>query len=564
MSIAPGMPPSPQPAAAPPRSLLRQWLFPILVLALCAAFFVVVRLVPRFLTDVEDWMPYLMLGQMLAILLTALTLLVWLMFFSGFWWRTRFFLLGVALVLGCTAGAGFYQTIRKVELTTKPWGMVPVFHFIWEKSADEQFAEYLQKETSTPNDFPKLDATVGPEDFASYRGPRRDGVVSHFQLQTDWKQHPPQIVWKHPCVEGYSGIAVAGNIIVTIENRDKKEAVVCYDRTTGRQRWTYAYDAFYRDKMNMGDGPRSTPTIHKGRIFTIGGTGEMVCLNFEGKLQWKVNLLDDSKAKNVTWGLTCSPLIVGDLVIANPGVDKDDPGGASLVAFDQATGKKQWAVGNRRASYSSPQLATLDGCEQILVFDGEGLVSYDPATKKELWNFPWETKMDMNMIQPLVFAGDRVFISSEKENGCAMLHVKASEFNSLGKGVAWKVEVLWKNRNLGARFANPVSDGKRIFGLHGVTGIQVCLDVETGKQIWKNHDEIFGPGQMLLIGDTLMVISEEGVASLWDTKADEAKKLASFQVLDAKTKTWNTPALAGDQLFVRNQKEIVCLKLSRR
>ena len=206
--------------------------------------------------------------------------------------------------------------------------------------------------------------------------------------------------------------------MVTLEQRDEGETVVCYDRAGGWQRWAYGDGAFYKDAMHMGDGPRSTPTIHDNHIFSIGAAGDLVCLDAEGKKQWSANVLRDAKAKNIKWGLSGSPLIVDDLVVANAGIDDEAPANSSLIAYQKDTGTIRWRTGNRKAGYSSPQLATLAGKPQILLFDGAGLVGYDPSTGAELWQYPWVTMYEMNSIQPVVFQGDRVLISSEKPNGC--------------------------------------------------------------------------------------------------------------------------------------------------
>ncbi|HZZ80230.1 MAG TPA: PQQ-binding-like beta-propeller repeat protein, partial [Gemmataceae bacterium] len=394
-----------------------------------------------------------------------------------------------------------------------------------------------------------------------YRGAGSDGAVSWLALDTDWVKSPPKVEWFIKCGNGYSGIAVAGNLVVTLEQRKEGESVVCYDRNTGKQRWVHSYNDSYIDPTSMGNGPRSTPTIFNDRIYSIGATGELVCLNIKGEKQWSHNILKDAKAKNVKWGLTGSPLIVDDLVIANPGIDEkaEEPSHSSLIAYDLATGNIRWRSGNRPAGYSSPQLATIAGVTQIILFDGTGIVGYDPKTGRELWQHPWPTQFSMNSIQPLVL-GDRVFISSERTNGCAMLQIVK---DSAGEKPAWKVEIAWKNRNLAARYANPVSDGKSIFGLDNTGGELTCLDVATGKLHWKAEAE--GPGQLLLAKNALIVTNgKTGDVALFDLDTSECKELARFQTFAKQDKTWNTPALAGDLLFVRNQNQITCLKLTRR
>lgn len=538
------------PAQPTKPSAFRYVRFPLIVLAI----FTPLVLLPWFWNLLrlpeEGVLPTVMASQFAA-LLGILILTVWWIFFSGVPWLLR---LGLFVVVSAGVVAAF-MSVGKIEVTMNTFGLVPRIPWLpWQSSPEEKLAKHLEEEKQKNDDLPAIDATIGVEDFARYRGAKADGIIRYAQLQTDWDTHRPEILWKLPCPGGYGGIAVAGNIAVTLQQRGEQEVVVCYDRATGRERWAYAYDANYKDIM--GDGPRSTPTIHDGRIFTCGATGELLCLGVDGKKQWQINILEDSRAKNIKWGLTGSPLIVDDLVIAHAGHDPNVRADASLVAFEQKTGKKRWATGDRPAGYSSPHLATLAGVPQILLFDGAGLVAYDPKSGRELWNTPWITKFEMNMIQPVIIGSDQVFVSSEASpNGCALFRIKTPD-NSNG----WRVETVWKNKNLGARFANPVTDGKHIFGLHSLQGELRCLDVADGSIKWQGDRQ--GPGQMLLIGDHLLVMSAEGVLRLFATDAADATELARFTVFN--DKTWNTPSFAGNQLFVRNQMEIACIKMPRK
>ncbi len=544
-------------SATPTIAWWRSIYFPLIVLAVFGSIFAIPWICIAAGVDTNELPPPpLMMSQWLAPLAAILLIAVWWLFLSTFGWAIR--LSVAALVIA--AGAGFFFSVRDVEMTKGRVSLVMRIHFRWETTADDRLAAHLANQAT--DDLPPIDARVGLEDFPRYRGANLDGVVRFARLNASWDKNPPKEQWSHPCPGGYSGVAVAGNIVVTLEQRRGAQTVVCCDRATGRQRWTYLLGSAYTDRNKMGDGPRSTPTIHDSRIYCIGATGEMVSLNVEGKKQWSVNILDDAKAKHVKWGMTASPLIVDDLVITNPGIDEevDYPTDGAVIAYDQATGKIRWrTTGKRKASYSSPQLVKFAGVPQILLFGGDGLISYD-KTGKELWQFPWVTDFSMNSIQPVVVGDDRVFISSEMSNGCSMLRVKAPE-NDKG---SWSVETVWKNKNLAARYANPVSDGKSIFGLHNLQGKLICLDVETGKVKWRGGLE--GPGQLLLTDGLLLVVNgDTGDVALFDEDGNEKARHQSF---DKKDKTWNTPALAGDQLFVqlfvRNQTEIVCLKLPRR
>ncbi len=490
-------------------------------------------------------------SQWLAPPLAILLLVLWWLFLSPVSWLTRFagFFAAVLLV-----GGGLWLCVRDVEITKGRVTLVPLLHWVWEP-------QFVEEESASPNELPAIYGYIGDKDFPRYRGANSDGFVNWATLATDWDKTPPTLQWGRPCGNGYSGIAVAGNIVVTLEQRADGESVVCYDRISGKQRWAKASkDVAYRDKNRMGDGPRSTPTIHNDHIYTIGATGELACRKLDGEFVWGTNVIKDAKAKNVVWGLTGSPLIVDDLVIAHAGINDDAPANSAVIAYEKTKGEIRSRAGNRPAHYTSPQLATLAGIPQILIFDGAGLISYEPKTGKELWNFPWVSDFPTHSAQPVILGNDRVFISSEQKNGCAMLRIKAPENDK----DSWSHAVVWKNKNLAARYANPVTDGKSIFGLHALQGVLTCLDADTGKLKWKGERE--GPGQLLLAQNALIVINgDDGKMALFDPNStSECVELARRPAFDNRDKTWNTPALAGDQLFVRNQAHIVCWKLPQR
>jgi outer membrane protein assembly factor BamB len=539
--------PGPTVAAAPTRPPRRFRIrFPVTVLIVAALIFFWPVLWVLGWEAVGQEAPFVMwFGFLMFVVpLTVVVLAVWWLFFAAVSWKTR--LLG--FVLAAILLGAFIGSIRRVEMTMPTSNVIwPKFYMVWDQLPDQRRANF---QMATVDKDVKLYLTVGPEDFARYRGPAADGVSAGPALETDWKAHPPKIVWQHPSGGGYSGFAVAGNIVVTLEQLPGKESLVCYDRATGRQRWAHTYDAYHKDVM--GDGPRGTPLIADGFVYSLGAAGELVCLNGEtGNKSWSVNVLDDCKAKKPQWGLAGSPLLVGDHIIVNAGVDPDHPAGMAVAAYDRKTGKRDWATGNRKAGYSSPQLATLAGKQQILVFDGEGLGGFDPADGKELWFHEWKTFAEMNDIQPLVI-GDDVFISSEATNGCALVRVKPPQGDA-----GWTAETVWSNKGFAAKYANPVLHNGSIYGLSN--GVLYCLDPATGEKRWKLLGR-YGMGQLLLRGNTLVIMTDGGDVALVAADPKAGRELARLSVFDGK-KTWNTPALAGDQLFLRNQMDMACVQL---
>jgi outer membrane protein assembly factor BamB len=475
----------------------------------------------------------------LAIPVGAMILLLWLAFLSGFRWRTRLAALGtLAALVG-----GLIACTDHVELTGDV-GIIPVFK--WE--VRPQRADLSGGGGS--EGLPPIDLKVDPvRDFPSYRGPHADGVVQGITLVKDWKARPPRELWRRPCGGGFAGFAVAGNVAVTIEQRGDNEVIVCLDAATGRERWAHTYEARFHHPT--GDGPRATPTIADGDVYSLGATGWLVSLEGKtGKRKWGINILDDNQATNVQWALTGSPLVVGDRVLVNAGIDPEKNVGRALAAYDRQTGKRVWGSGNHRAGYSSPELAWLAGREQVLLFDGGGLAGFDPASGKELWQFPWESFNDQNIMQPLVFSPDKVYISSETTNGGVLLRVRA-------EGDKFTAEPVWANRQLCARYCNPVAVQGHVYGLS--SGYLVCLEAETGTRRWRSKKK-YDNGQLLGVGDVLLVQGEFQEVALVAADPEGFRELAQMRVSDA-PKALNTPALAGNRLFLRNHLEMVCYEL---
>jgi outer membrane protein assembly factor BamB len=554
--------PAPKPAAAPTRRH-RFW-FPLLVLFLLVCAFATPIVLEEFELVPEQRQVIGMYVEMFGVLGSVALLLVWWLFLSGFSWTTK---LSVVVLLGMAVG-GLIYSVRDVELVlVGNYYLRPKLKFKWVQTPDEALAAHR---AALPKiDLPPVDLTIGPSDFPCYRGRDGDGIARGGpDLALDWSKSGPRVVYRQPCLGGYASFALAGNVAITAEQRSKDDQVlglvVCYDRATGRERWAYDQLGVYKDKSKMGDGPRATPAVDdQGRVFAVGAGGLLVCLDgTTGKELWKIDVLKDAGATNTIWGLSCSPLVVGDVVVVNPGSGSGESAGRAVCAYDRKTGTRVWAAGDHKAGYSSPRLAKLGGVPQILIFDADGLAGLDPANKgKELWRFTWKTFSDMNDVQPLVYGDDRVFISSELANGCAMVRVKK------GADGEWKAEEVWAHKRFWAKFSNPVIVGVAIFGLSG--GDLYSLDAESGKVFWKERGHgRFGQGQVIAAGDRLLVQSDEGTIYYVAAETLAFKELGHLKVLEkqetteSEPKTWNTPALAGTQLFLRdNEKQMACVEL---
>ncbi|MCS6851888.1 MAG: PQQ-like beta-propeller repeat protein [Gemmataceae bacterium] len=479
-------------------------------------------------------------GTLAVSLLVYLGLSLWVLALSGWSWWRRLVLVALPIVV-------YKATVRQLSFTGD---MVPVVEFFW----DPTFAERLAAHATAPAELPAVDASVRLTDFPEYRGRNRDGVVVGPLLERDWQVHPPKLLWRRPVGGGYASIAVAGNLAVTIEQRGDDEAVVAYDTATGNERWVHRYPAHFKEVLG-GPGPRATPTIADGLVYALGATGRLTCLEAAtGQLRWETDILQDSE--NLRWGMTASPLVYDEVVVVNPGRQPPTASAAALLALNRKTGAAVWKSGQHRAGYSSPMLVTLAGRRQVLLFDGEGVAGYDAADGTELWRYPWLTQEFINVAQPIVLPGDRLFISSGYGVGCNLLQVRQHD----GK---WEVSPLWGNgsnlRALRCKFTSPVHYQGHIYGLDENGGLLTCLDAQTGQLRWKEGR--YGHGQVLLTQGLLLICSEKGQLALVEATPEGHRELGRFQALTPNPKNWNQHALANGRVYVRNHEEMACYDL---
>lgn len=500
-------------------------------------------------------------------IVTVLLLLAWLLFFPPFQ-RKLAFPLAAVLYLGMVGVV--VGSIRNVHFNGD---MRPTVTFRWEPTLEERLQSYKSSETGGDKAVQQVDWTPAIDDMPDTRGPHRDGIVASPTFSDDWTAHPPKELWRRPCGEGYSPFAVVGPAAVTIEQRGPNEAIVSYDVDTGHERWVHEYPGRFSETMG-GVGPRAAPLIAGTDVFTIGGLGDFYCTDLStGKPRWHVNILTsnglekDGQPFNIVWAMSSAPLVIDDMVIVNAG----GPVGNGLVAYTRADGKLIWkGAGLRsvqigpgdinRAGYSSPELVTLAGEPQILIFDGVGLRSCSPKNGDQLWFHQFDhgdSPGRVNVAQPLVIGDDRVFISASYTRGCDMLRVtKAADGKWNNPESVWDEKV---KRNMRCKFSSPVLHNGYIYGLD--EGFLTCLDAETGERKWKRDRATqFGHGQMLLTNNRIVLFSEFGDLVLIDASPEGLKELARVPVLHGE-KTWNPLSLARGRAFLRNHLEAVCLQL---
>jgi outer membrane protein assembly factor BamB len=399
-----------------------------------------------------------------------------------------------------------------------------------------------------------------PSNWPQFRGPRRDGIVRETGLRFDWTDdNRPKNLWtdKQKIGRGWSSFAVVDGLAITQEQRGEEETVVCYDFATGTQIWTHADEAHFKS-ANGGNGPRATPTVVGRRVYTLGSTGILNCLNVvTGEPYWSTNILDDAGAENLSWAMAGSPLVAGNLVFVNPG----NGNGKAVIAYDRFTGKIVWAAGNDMAGYSSPTLHRIHGVPQLLVFGNEALVAYDPNTGREFWRFAFVNDPKINVVLPIVH-GNKVLVSSSYGGGSALLRVDLND----GK---WSAKQVWaEKRFFQLKFNDGIYKDGYVYGL--AESILTCIEFKTGKLVWRVRGN-FGYGQVLLVGDTLVVTGENGRVTFVKAEPKRPREMPGFQALNRNLGTlgdkglgWNHAVINRGRLLIRSDLEVACYDLTAR
>ena len=482
--------------------------------------------------------------------LTVFLLLLWWTFWSRLPWQTR----GQGLVLLAIIGGTSLAAFRFDEFNG---AMIPRFSPRWQPSKKDHASEFFKsaeatKSTATKDDFTNETLVPTAGDWPAFRGPNRDDVVVGESLRSDWDAKPPKQLWKHPIGSGWGAFAVIGRRAWTLEQRGENEMCVCYDTETGRELWSHS-DSVRFSSPEGGVGPCSTPTVHDGKVFTQGATGILNCLDAAtGVLVWTHNMLEDAGSPNLSWGQCGSPLIVDDLVIVSPGANNEASKAkkSAVIAYRQLDGAKAWAVADGRGSYASPHLATLNGERQVLIVFGHGIEGLSPKTGENRWSFLWENSQRINAAQPLAVGDTRVLIGSGYGKGSVLIGFQPND-----KWGAWDALERWQSKQFKLKFNGAVRRGDHVYGLD--EGMLTCLSLKNGKRLWKQGR--YGYGQMLLVEDKLLILSEEGDVVLVPATSETPRELARFHAIDGKT--WSHPVLSRGRLLVRKSDEAACFDL---
>ena len=405
-------------------------------------------------------------------------------------------------------------------------------------------------------------------DFTQFLGPNRNGVVDNFSVALN-DLYKVDRLYKQDVGQGWSGFVARNGFAITMEQRGNDECVVCYEIETGAVAWSYRHSRRHDDALG-GVGPRTTPTLDGERVYAQGANGMLVCLNVaDGKLVWKQDLCEllgielkvgvDQKGNEyqteqtkVVWGRAGSPVVANDLVVV-PGGGPLDGTQVSLIAFNKQDGSEVWRGGDQGIGYSSPDFVNLAGQDQIVSVNESSVTGHNPETGEVWWSFGREgtSNADANTSQAVLVGENRLLVSKGYGLGGELIEISGSADSGFSATSIWK-----NSRVLKTKLTSAIVKGEHAYALSD--GILECVDLNTGKRVWKKGR--YGHGQILMVSGQLLVHSEYGTLHLVDGSPDAFNEIASVDTVDGIC--WNTICAYDCYIIVRSDLEMACLKVS--
>ena len=372
--------------------------------------------------------------------------------------------------------------------------------------------------------------------WPQWRGPNRDGISKETGLLKEWPAEGPPLLWKATGAgRGFSSFSIANGRLFTMGLRGDREFVIAFDVATGKEAWATPHGGAFRN--DRGDGPRGTPTVDGDRVYALGGNGDLSAIEARtGKIAWTKNILREFGGRNITWGISESPLIVGNKVLVNPGGTD-----ASIVALNKSDGSVIWKSQSDKAGYSSAIPLQVNGGTQVIFFTSQRAVGLNLNDGKLLWEYARPSNNVANAATPIA-RGNRVFISSDYGTGGGVVEIKPD-------GTA---QELWFTKDMRNHHSSSVLVGDHLYGFS--SSILTAMKFDTGEVSWR--DRSVGKGSLVFADGRLYLFSEKGVVGLAEAAPTGYVERGRFSIQAGNLETWTHPVVAGGRLYLRDQDTI--------
>ncbi len=380
-------------------------------------------------------------------------------------------------------------------------------------------------------------------DWNQFRGPNRDNICTETGLLAEWPSGGPELLWVGAGLgEGYSAVSVVGDLIYTMGNRDGGEYIVALDRSSGDVVWKTRNGNEYHD--GTGNGPRGTPTVVDGRVYALGGNGDLTCCNADtGDMIWHRNILSDYQGSNITWGISESVLVDGGTVICTPGGRK-----GTVVALNAQTGAEEWASRvpeSPQAAYASPVIAETGATKQYVIFTSKGIVGIQADNGQALWGQNKSSNGTANCATPLVI-GKHIFSSSDYGTGAELIQISARRNRISSK-------VVYFNKNMKNHHGGMVHVDGYVYG--SSSDILTCINLKTGKPTWRQRSM---KGSVVYADGRIVFRHEDGPVVLVEASSKAFNELGRFDQPERSGRpAWAHPVIAGKRLYLRDQDKLL-------
>ncbi len=429
-------------------------------------------------------------------------------------------------------------------------------------------------------------ALLRADDWPQWLGPKRDAVWRETGVVEKFRPEGLKVRWRQNIGGGYSGPAMANGRVYVMDRQLARgaanpqnafsrgeipgtERVLCFNEADGKPLWQHEYDCTYT--VSYGSGPRVTPTVHEGKVYTVGAEGNLVCLDAEkGTVIWEKDFKKEFEIKTPMWGFAGHPLVDGDKVICLAGGN-----GSVAVAYNKDTGREIWrALSAKEPGYAPPMIYEFAGKRQVIIWHPEAVSGLDPETGKAFWSHAIEPSVRSGMSIPTPRkVGDHLFLTSFY-NGSLLLKL----------GSTAEPSVVWASKKISEKdtdglhsvMATPLIQDGYIYSPCSYGQFR-CLKFETGERLWESFAPTSGKserwGHAFVVkhldrGNRSFIFNEKGDLILANLTPDKYEEISRAHLLDADNRdpgrmvVWSHPAFANRSIYVRNDSEIMCASLA--
>ena len=421
---------------------------------------------------------------------------------------------------------------------------------------------------------PSLGTRTSGIDWPDFLGPGRRNKSPETGILKQWPAEGPRVVWKKRRGIGYAACSISEGRLMQFDRRGSMARLTCMNSETGEELWHFEYRTAYRDLLGYNNGPRCAPVIDGDRVYIYGAEGKLHCVRVaDGKLVWMVDMVEEYNVVQNFFGAGSTPLVEGDLVIAQVGGSSPDSppimsgrvrgNGSGIVAWDKMTGKERYRITDELAAYASPVAATIAGRRWCFSFSRGGLVAFEPQTGKVDFHFPWRSAVleSVNASTPIVI-DDRVFISETYGPGACMLRVEEGSYE-----VLWSDKNRRRNKSMQTHWNTPIYHEGTIYGSSGrhAQGAELrAIDARDGRVLWSQPR--LARSSLLYVDGHFVCLSEDGTLRLIKVNPARYEEVAAVVLKDhgqrlLRYPAWPAPVLSHGLLYIQDERQLVCLDL---